>query len=254
MDVQNPYESQNDQRRVEEPTDTQANRRSFLLSGMSLLVLAGCGQGTRLADLPEPSWRDDRERRRDLTRADRYPDRRPSPGSGTSSVPAGVLPRNSWAAGPPVPTLMDRMLPISYITVHHDGMSPFYATDEVSTKGRLEQIRRGHRSKNWGDIGYHFAIDRAGRVWQCRPLTWQGAHVKDHNEGNLGILVMGNFDRQSPTQPQLNQMRRFTRQMMSSHHVPAGRLRTHQEWAATACPGRNLQSRFAAMRASGMFT
>ena len=66
-------------------------------------------------------------------------------------------------------------------------------------------IRRGHVNHNgWADIGYHFAVDRAGRVWSCRPLVWQGAHVKDRNEGNIGVLVLGNFEIERPTSAQLN--------------------------------------------------
>lgn len=136
---------------------------------------------------------------------------------------------------------MDRMLPVQYVTVHHDGMDPFYGTDARSTAARLEAIRRAHRNKGWGDIGYHFAVDREGRVWEGRPLAWQGAHVKNHNEGNIGVVALGNFDRQTPTPAQLQALNRIVSHLLRRYNVPLARLKTHQEWSATACPGINLQ-------------
>ena len=44
----------------------------------------------------------------------------------------------------------------------------------MSESGHFVAIEYKH------DVGYHYAVDRAGRVWECRPLTWQGAHVRNH--------------------------------------------------------------------------
>lgn len=161
-----------------------------------------------------------------------------------------MIARSVWSGGDPVPSMMDRMTTITWITVHHDGMDPFYATDEGSSKARLESIRRAHRAKGWGDIGYHYVVDRNGRVWEARSIVWQGAHVKDCNPGNIGVMCMGNFDRQAPSQAQLAAMNRHVTWLMKNYHVPSSKLRTHQEWpsAATACPGVNLQRYMVAVR------
>ena len=136
---------------------------------------------------------------------------------------------------------MNRLSPIRYITVHHDGMHPFFDTDQRATAARIEAIRRAHRRRGWGDIGYHFVVDRAGRVWEGRSLRYQGAHVKNNNYANIGIVVLGNFDRQQPSQVQLASVRQLVSSLMDRYHVPASRVSTHQEWAPTACPGRYLQ-------------
>ncbi len=143
---------------------------------------------------------------------------------------------------------MDRMRPIYRITVHHDGMTAFTSVSEQAAAERLENIRRAHRGHNWGDIGYHYLVDPAGRVWEGRPLTWQGAHVKNQNEGNLGVCVMGNYENQQPNEAQLRAVERFVAEMMTRHSVRVGNVYTHREMAATACPGRNLQPRLVAMR------
>jgi hypothetical protein len=108
---------------------------------------------------------------------------------------------------------------------------------------RIERYRVGHRARGWGDIGYHLVIDRGGAVWQGRSVRWQGAHVKDHNEGNIGVLVMGNFEVQQPAPAQLDTLARVVADLRRIYRIPQGRVMTHREWAGaqTLCPGRSLQ-------------
>jgi len=143
------------------------------------------------------------------------------------------------------------MLPVRYVTIHHDGLDRLCegtACDEMAC--RIELYRVGHRARGWGDIGYHFIIDRAGVVWEGRSLKWQGAHVADRNEGNVGILVMGNFEIQTPTAAQAVALREHTRAVCTYFSVPWSRVFSHREWpgAHTLCPGRNLQTQLVAMR------
>lgn len=161
-----------------------------------------------------------------------------------------VIPRMQWASTRPDPSRMDPMAPIHAITLHHDGMQPSFSTDPPSVAAHIELIRQMHRGKGWGDIGYHFVIDRAGRVWEARPIAYQGAHVKDHNEGNIGICVLGNFEEQAPTAAQVEAVRMWVSVLRQSYGIPAGQVYTHREWpgAATACPGAQLQGVVVRMR------
>ena len=220
----------------------RSGRRGFLLTS-AVLLLAGCTSTARSTRLPGPVWRDGHSMP--------PPDSLPAPKPSDPSLPAGVIARSRWAKGAPVASLMNPMRPVQYITVHHDGTTPFYAVDETASLARLESIRTAHRGQNWGDIGYHFAVDRAGRIYQGRPLNWQGAHVKDHNEGNIGVVNLGNFDQQSPSDAQVRGLRTILGMLQSQYRVPVSRIRTHQEWAPTACPGRSMQSYMTSLRSSG---
>ncbi len=73
-------------------------------------------------------------------------------------------------------------------------------------------------------------------------MGYQGAHVKDYNFANIGVVALGNFDRQQPTRAQLDTVGQLLSELMDSYSVPTSRVRTHQEWAPTACPGRHLQA------------
>jgi len=162
------------------PEDFPASRRGFIRVGLGMglsagltTMLSGCAASptTRTTALPGPVWKP-----RDLPPDPATTVPLPSPPGG----PPNVLARSRWSGGDPVPSMMDRMTKVTWITVHHDGMEPFYATDEGSSKARLESIRRAHRAKGWGDIGYHYVVDRNGRA--CKGLQ-PGQHRRDvHGE------------------------------------------------------------------------
>lgn len=160
---------------------------------------------------------------------------------------ANVLPRNEWASTEPNYQDMFRMAPIKYITVHHDGMTAFSSRSKKAAANRLEQIRSLHRGKGWADIGYHYAIDPAGRIWACRPVSWQGAHVKNRNPGNVGIVMLGNYELQSLNAVQLASLKVHVAQVRTTFSVRRGRTFGHKDWpgAATLCPGRNLHPKVA---------
>ncbi|MCB9845331.1 MAG: N-acetylmuramoyl-L-alanine amidase [Phycisphaeraceae bacterium] len=161
---------------------------------------------------------------------------------------SGVILRRSWASAGPNPSLADPMGRVTRITVHHDGMNAFTSSSRADAMSRLESIRRAHVGQGWADIGYHYSIDPAGRIYQCRPVTLQGAHVKDNNPGNLGIMLLGNFEEQRPTAESLGALASFLESQMSRFRVPLRSVYTHQELRATVCPGRSLQARMADLR------
>ena len=207
----------------------------------SALFLVGCGTKKVTSTLPSPIWSGAQS---------------PILEEATVVLPEptislGAISRGTWAKGQPIPRNMNRMLPARYITLHHDGMTAFTSTSKSSAASRLETIRKSHLRRDggrWGDIGYHFAIDPAGRLWQARPLSWQGAHVRAKNEGNIGIVVLGNYEKQSVNSAQIGAVTATLHSLMSKYKVPVSRVRTHQEWAATACPGRSLQQAMVGIR------
>ena len=217
-------------------------------------VLAACGSSqTRKSRLGDPI--PDTPDYRPLANADRTrpPVRRRNYNAPRGSLPqtVTVLNRQTWATRGPIVQRANRMGRLRSITVHHDGMTPYYSTLYDDTARRLESIRNGHVGRGWADIGYHYAVDPSGRVWACRPESLQGAHVKDYNPGNLGILVLGNYERQRPTAATTRTLDHLIAAKMDEHRVALDRVFTHREWASTACPGRHLQAHMHTARARG---
>ncbi|MDX2115149.1 MAG: peptidoglycan recognition family protein [Planctomycetota bacterium] len=240
-----------------DPTSDLVRRREALVRGAvasagfaSLAaLLSGCGSGTKTASAePGINWPN-----RDL----HYP-KPPSPKAQPKTppkagpaLPTNIISRSEWASGAPIPSRMDPAQPYYRITIHHDGMDAFTSTDRGAASARLEQIRRAHLDRGFGDIGYHYLIDPAGRVWQGRTLEWQGAHVKATNQGNLGVCMLGNYMEQQPTDTQLAALDRFVNSQMRTYRVNVGRVYTHRELGPTECPGNFLQPRINALRTSG---
>lgn len=227
--------------------DTLA-RRQFLRIGLAssaVIALAGC-ETTQTAGggLPGPLWPKDPHIAPPRTSG---PAPVPQPSNG---LPANVIARTNWTRATPIVSRADPMGKVTKITVHHEGSTPFYATAKPDVARRLDSIRNAHVSQGWADIGYHYVIDPAGRVWQGRPMNLQGAHVKDGNPGNLGVMVMGNFETQRPTAAQLATLDQFVASQMRRYSIAIRSVYTHRELRPTACPGRSLQAYMLQTRSS----
>ncbi|MBL9001382.1 MAG: N-acetylmuramoyl-L-alanine amidase [Phycisphaerae bacterium] len=231
------------------------SRREVLQTGLlasAAALLAGCQGSGPVADLSrvDVAWPD-----KDAVKPAPLPPSTPPPTRAPTGVsvgpPPGVVPRSAWTRATVIESRTTRMPTVSRITVHHEG-NAFSGSDEYSAIARrLANIREGHirrRPEPFADIGYHFIIDPSGRIWEGRPIRYQGAHVEAQNEQNLGIMLIGNFDVQRPTQAQLISLESFLVDRMRFYRVPVSRVYTHRELKSTACPGRNLQSWMIAAR------
>ena len=234
---------------------TKPSRRQFIITGIGALA-AGCSQSGRLAaGRPGPMWPRSQGSPQVDGQAYTLP-QRPEPIIVPKQIgPIDAIPRSRWAKSNPINTRLRSMGSIQRITVHHEGWTPVWFSDIANTSQRLESIRRSHLKRlKAGDIGYHFVIDRSGRVWQGRDLMYQGAHVRDHNPHNIGVMVLGNFDLQRPTEQQANSLCNVLSNLRHQHGVPVNRIYTHQELNVTSCPGKALQSQTVALRHSGRLT
>ncbi len=258
-----------------------ANRRELLMASLGLglgaaavSLLPGCqtpptaGAGSR----PPPNIGQDKYGQRPVPvnplppggRVSPMPlphDPAPAPPIASAIGDLRVLPRSAWSSvHGPVSDKINPMNGVRHITVHHEGWTVVDFEDQANTIDRLEKIRGAHTrsvrdgGRGWSDIGYHFIIDRAGRIWEARNLKYQGAHVSACNENNLGIMCLGNFDEQTPSQKQLNSLVLALKTFKAEYRVPMGEIFTHQEWKKrcpstnTKCPGRNLQAQMAGIR------
>lgn len=168
-----------------------------------------------------------------------------------------IIPRGNWSICAPIVSRLEPMGQVTRITIHHEGMEVESVSSTSAVKEQLRKIQASHKERlHAGDIGYHFIIDCNGRVWEGRPIKYQGAHAGngDANRGNIGIVLMGNFEVQKPTRAQLDSLRALTSYLMSKYHVTSSRLYTHREIRAkygigdTECPGRYLQREVDMMR------
>jgi hypothetical protein len=226
---------------MEESVEEHLNRRSLLGGGLVVvagLLLGGCQSNTNRRRFGR--FRKEGE--------DELPPRISTPPKPASTprlaqTPVrGVISRREWTSAGPVMALANPMNGVHRITVHHSAVYSSSISSKADAARMMNSIRAGHLSQQWADIGYHYVVDPTGKVWEGRPVALQGAHVKDNNEHNLGIMMMGNFDSEHPTPQALAALDAFLADQMRRYRVPISRVHTHREIKPTACPGRYLQA------------
>jgi hypothetical protein len=168
---------------------------------------------------------------------------------------APVLSRAGWGAarrkGSPV-----AMTP-THVTVHHTQGAQ--TMSEAETAAAVRGIQHYHMAgraaegkDTWDDIGYHFLIDGSGRVIEGRPAETLGAHAAGANENNIGIALMGDFNKVRPTAAQVESLTRLVSFLAIKYRQQPSRpgfLEGHRHYNSTDCPGTNLFAILGALRA-----
>lgn len=134
------------------------------------------------------------------------------------------------------------MRPINEIIVHCTATRPDWWASK-STGQKIAEIRRWHvKDFGWKDIGYHFLIDRDGKVGSGRPIEIVGAHVINRNEKTIGISLFGgygsaNSDKFSDnfTPYQDASLRSLISNLSKQHKIEI--ISGHNQYASKACPG-----------------
>lgn len=142
--------------------------------------------------------------------------------------------------------------PVNEIIVHCS------ATASTWMEGRpladkVAEIRRWHTSapNNWNDIGYHWIIDRDGRVAPGRAENVIGAHTgqQNKNRGTIGICLLGGLGstERDPFSKNFTAAQDAALRKLISEISARTTIKTvsgHNQYAARACPGFNVPTWF----------
>lgn len=122
---------------------------------------------------------------------------------------------------------------IDYIVVHstatHEGQD-----------FTVEQIRKVHKGKGWGDIGYHYVVYRDGTLHLGRDVDLAGVHARNYNAHSIGIVYVGGCEKTSSkakdtrTQAQKATLRETLEKLRALY--PKAKIVGHKNLNATACP------------------
>jgi len=140
---------------------------------------------------------------------------------------------------------------IQYIGIHHDG----------STDATLKSILKYHtKTKGWGDIAYHFVIDKRGRIYEGRSLDRASdtnhvfkSYGEDRLSGIINILLLGNYDTQKiqADSPQVRSAKLLVSYLyLKNPLVTLDSIRGHKDFIEDSepakklitCPGKNMYS------------
>jgi len=129
-----------------------------------------------------------------------------------------------------------------YIIVHHTAVSYDKNPDQFAA------TKRYHIGLGWGDIGYHYEISKAGKVYTGRRETTDGAHCYQQgmNSKSIGIALDGNFDSEFPTKAQTEALTKLLREVSARWKIPTSKIQPHRKYAPKSCYGTNLSDTWAA--------
>jgi len=111
-----------------------------------------------------------------------------------------------------------------------------------------ETIKGWHvNERGWSDIGYHFVVLLDGTVDKGRPIKRQGAHVRGHNKGSIGICYVGGCDsdmnpKDTRTDLQKDSLTELISYLMDSYEDAT--LHGHNEFSSKACPSFNVKEEY----------
>lgn len=136
------------------------------------------------------------------------------------------------------------------IIVHHTGgtdANPLADTSNHTFEGVNEWHRKqfNFKSSLGYYLGYHYFIDKAGKVTKARNHADVGAHTIGKNTTSIGICLAGNFDATMPTEAQIQALTKLMRSLCVSLAIPTTRIYPHRKFANKTCYGKNLKDTWA---------
>jgi N-acetylmuramoyl-L-alanine amidase len=188
-----------------------------------------------------------------------------------------IIARRAWAGGGCPPRVAPEYGDVELCFVHHTLNPNGYSAAEVPAM--LRAIYLFHRDVNgWNDIGYNFAIDLFGRIFEARaggidePVV--GAQAGGYNAVSTGVAVLGDFEATPISSAAKRALQELIAWKLSLHGVPvegevtvrvdpAGavysrfpanakvslpRVAGHRDADATECPGNALYGELPSIR------
>jgi hypothetical protein len=193
---------------------------------------------------------------------------------GTTAI-LGVISRGAWGAdeslrfdGAGDERWPREYFPLQKLVVHHTAGR----NQDPNPAATVRAIYYFHAvTRRWGDIGYAYLIDEAGRVYEGRHsrdywngtiptsdslagLAVAGGHAKYHNAASMGIALLGTFSTQAPTAAARASLVRMLAWASAKYHLDPRASSTytnpltglkryvpniagHRDYQATDCPG-----------------
>lgn len=167
----------------------------------------------------------------------------------------------SDASGQPYVWPLSYSKKIHKIVVHHTDsevrdLNGDSRTDAMDMKGIMRAIYRYHAvTRGWGDIGYNYVIDPFGNIYEGRygGEGVIGAHVLCHNNGSLGIAIIGDYENNEVSAPAQAALTYLIAQKSRLHRLDPDKDSSfrgkflsnvvgHRDLRPTSCPGMKLYS------------
>ncbi len=146
---------------------------------------------------------------------------------------------------------------VKLLAVHHSAL--VIRDDPRPAVERVRALYKYHAaSKGWGDIGYHFVVDENGQIYEGRQggKFVVGGHAYCNNVGTIGIVLLGNFEIEQPSQKQAQSLQWLLSDLARKYNIDVNNsvqfhgkkfvspIVRHRDLLSTLCPGYYLSEAF----------
>ncbi len=159
--------------------------------------------------------------------------------SNTKLPDVQIVSRTEWAGEDDVP-MIERFVEHTpeRLTVHHAGV-----VDDGSLTGD-EKMRRlfnfSVKQRPWGDVPYHFVIDRTGCIREGRDMKYAPDTNTSYDVNtHICICVNGDLTKQPLLEAQYRSLVYLLVKLAADLDIPNDRIAGHKDYAPgeTTCPG-----------------
>lgn len=146
---------------------------------------------------------------------------------------------------------------VRLLVVHHTGL--VVRGDPRSPLERVRSLYKSHAiSRGWGDIGYNYVIDETGQIYEGRTggKGVVAGHTYCNNVGTIGIVLMGNFEIEVPSQAQVKSLQWLLQDLAGTYRIDLRRpvqfhgkkfdapIVSHRDLLPTLDPGYYMNGAF----------
>jgi hypothetical protein len=190
-----------------------------------------------------------------------------------------VIRRSEWGCDESLMTWTPEFHPVQKLICHHTATR----NGDKNPAATIRSIYHYHAvTQGWGDIGYNFLIDEAGRIYEgrySRPYLASeyptgedtnargvtAAHAYQFNSGTVGLALLGTLTSRTATAAARATLEKMLAWKASRHSIdPRGsaqyvnpvtnvattfaNIAGHLDVAATQCPGRKFYATLPSVR------
>ena len=128
-----------------------------------------------------------------------------------------------------------------HIVIHHDAGG--WSFEQVNN---YHQTKWGFKSSLGFYAGYHYYIEKSGRIYQARADNEMAAHAVEvnrpgyWNKNSLGVCLQGNFMKKGLIEEQIKTLGKFIYEKRAQYGIPRKEIYGHRDISPTLCPGDKL--------------
>ena len=129
------------------------------------------------------------------------------------------------------------------------------ASPIITNAPRFEIVNQFHQQRLFDKsslgwyIGYHYFLEKSGKLIQARLDDEEGMHTKGYNLSSLSICMAGNGDVELPTKEQIETLKKWINEKAVQYKIPKEKIKPHRAFLPLfekTCYGRLLLDDWAA--------